>query len=74
MKITLDTLSSNGKPIPIIDTKYHKFPGNPEVSYLDWKSVYSIATYVKNCVLVYVGKSQTSSYVTKGDGVKCSML
>ena len=39
-------------------TKYQETPGKPPESHLAQLSLYSNTTHVKNCVLIYVGKSQ----------------
>lgn|GEM_PF-1385162 len=66
--IKLDIMiSSNGMPLFIIDTKYQEMSGRPEASHLEQLSLYSNTTHIKNCALVYVGKSQTCRYDLKED-------
>jgi 5-methylcytosine-specific restriction enzyme subunit McrC len=66
--IKLDIMiSHNSIPLFIIDTKYQKMSGTPEASHLEQLSYYSNTTHIKNCALVYVGKSQTRRYDLKED-------
>lgn len=51
-----------GTPLFIMDTKYQQFTGEAEISHLEQLSLYSNTTHIKNCALVYVGKSQTAPY------------
>ena len=60
-------ISRNGIPLFIIDTKYQEMSGRPEASHLEQLSLYSNTTHIKNCALVYVGKSQTRWYDLKED-------
>lgn len=59
-------ISRRGIPLCIMDTKYQQFSGEAEVSHLEQLSLYSNTTHVKDCALVYVGKSQTPPYHLKG--------
>jgi 5-methylcytosine-specific restriction endonuclease McrBC regulatory subunit McrC len=52
-------ISRNGIPLLIIDTKYQKFSEEAKVDHIEQITLYSNTTHVKNCVLVYVGKSWT---------------
>jgi hypothetical protein len=61
-------LNYNGIPLFLMDTKYQQFPGEAEVSHLEQLGLYSNTTHVKDCALVYVGKSQTTSYRLEGGG------
>jgi 5-methylcytosine-specific restriction enzyme subunit McrC len=66
--IKLDILiSRNGIPLFIIDTKYQETSGKPEASHLEQLSLYSNTTHIKNCALVYAGKSETRRYDLKED-------
>src|SRR6476646_3102450 len=66
--IKLDIMvSRNGIPLFIIDTKYQKFSGNAEVSHLELLCLYSNTTHIKNCALVYIGKSRTPPYDLEED-------
>jgi 5-methylcytosine-specific restriction enzyme subunit McrC len=66
--IKLDIMiSRNGIPLFIIDTKYQTMSGTPEASHLEQLSYYSNTTHIKNCALVYVGKSQTHCIPLKED-------
>lgn len=55
-----------GIPLFIIDTKYQQFSGEAEVSHLEQLSLYSNTTHIKDCALVYIGKSQTPPYHLEG--------
>ena len=52
----------------LLHTKYQETPAKPPDSHLAQLSLYSNTTHVKNCLLIYVGKSQTPpSYPMEGD-------
>ena len=66
--IRLDIMINyNGIPLLLMDTKYQSFTGDAEVSHLEQLSLYSNTTHVKDCALVYVGKSKTAPYLLKED-------
>jgi hypothetical protein len=58
-------ISYNAMPLLIVDTKYQETTGRPQASHLEQLSLYSNTTYVKSCVLIYAGKSQTHRYELK---------
>lgn len=61
--IRLDIMINyDGIPLFLMDTKYQQFSGEAEVSHLEQLSLYSNTTHVKDCALVYVGKSHTAPY------------
>jgi hypothetical protein len=55
-------INYDGIPLFLMDTKYQQFSGEAEVSHLEQLSLYSNTTHVKDCALVYVGKSHTAPY------------
>ena len=63
LKIKMDiVISLNRLPLFIIDTKYQDFSGRAKVDHLGQLSLYSNTIHVKNCALVYVGKSKVPPY------------
>ncbi len=55
-KLILDLLiSRNGKPILIMDTKYHEYHGSPENSHIYQLYYYCSNTHIKNGCLIYPG-------------------
>jgi 5-methylcytosine-specific restriction enzyme subunit McrC len=68
LRIYIDIMISyNAMPLLIVDTKYQETTGRPQASHLEQLSLYSNTTYVKSCVLVYAGKSQSRLYELKQD-------
>ena len=53
------TISRGGIPLFFIDTKNQEMSETPEAGHLHQVTYYSNTTHIKNCALVYVGKSQT---------------
>ncbi|MFL6325525.1 MAG: hypothetical protein ACJ72C_12310, partial [Nitrososphaeraceae archaeon] len=55
-------ISHEGLPILIVDTKYQAIQGKPDESHLAQLCLYSNTTHVKNCALIYAGKSDFRRY------------
>lgn len=63
VSIRLDILINyKGSPILIVDTKYQDTEGKPDESHLAQMCFYSNTTHVKNCALIYTGKSASKIY------------
>ena len=76
LQLKLDILISyNKKPIIILDTKYKEFEGSPEISHVAQLTLYSNSTGVKNCCLIYAGKTkeETHSYFLH-QGIKLNIF
>jgi 5-methylcytosine-specific restriction enzyme subunit McrC len=76
LQLKLDILISyKKKPILILDTKYKKFEGSPEISHVAQLTLYSNSTGVENCCLIYAGKlkEETHTYFLH-HGIKLNIL
>ena len=76
LPLKLDILISyNKKPILILDTKYIEYQNDPETKHIAQLALYSNSTGVKNCCLIYAGKTKekTHSYFLH-QGIKLDII
>lgn len=68
LRVYIDIMISHkGLPILIVDTKYQATPDRPMESHLGQLCLYSNTTHVKNCALIYAGKSDSRIYPLEED-------
>ncbi|CAN5888669.1 hypothetical protein BH23THE1_BH23THE1_35400 [soil metagenome] len=75
LQLKLDILISyDKKPIIILDTKYKEFEGTPDTSHIAQLALYSNSTEVKNCCLVYAGKTKEIRHYSLHQDIKLHTL
>ncbi len=62
-------ISYHARPILILDTKYQQYEGITEEKHVAQVNLYSDATSVKDCAIVYAGQNQFSHSILKGNTI-----